>query len=48
MLQFFLGRKVFLQGLTVSMTSSVLRVGEFFNLACVDLLSGNNNAVSAL
>lgn len=45
MLQFFLGRKVFLQGLTVS---SVLRVGELFNLACVDLLSGNNDAVAAL
>jgi len=48
MLQFFLGRKVFLQGLTVSITSSFLRVGELFNLACVDLLSGNNNPVGTL
>jgi len=48
MLQFFLGRKVFLQGLTVSITSSFLRVGELFNLACVDLLSGNHNPVVAL
>ena len=28
MLQFYLGRKVFLQGLTVSMASSVLRVSQ--------------------
>lgn len=48
MLQFFLGRKVFLQGLTVSITSSFLRVGELFNLACVDLLSGNHNPVVVL
>ena len=31
MLQFYLGRNVFLQGLTVSITSSVLTFGEVFN-----------------
>lgn len=31
MLQFYLGRKVFLKGLTVSMTNLVLRVGKVFN-----------------